>query len=391
MLKTEYVKCPLYEGGREEIAIQVKILIPENCAPDPMVIFVTGNEHALFDSLVIKTWENFGARNDTVVIIPEHRGYGRSVTQEPQAATDYVTPQLAMADYKRIFDRCKEQFKGKWVVSGVSYGGGLSIAFSATYPDGIDVVHSSSGVVDWPAMMPEYDKGVKEILGPETYEQLCRRVDDLVPERLFDDNWYYREMVYALATGLSQIRRMSDAMLEPLRAVIALPTAQFTGALVRLDEKAGRLLSQYANANRTKVLSPEESASGAFDWRVWRYQQFTSTGTLWAPDSERSIYRNTADDWNRECEELFGFEAPIFGRPSWDVRSLASKVKAPMVITHGAKDPWRRLGLGEDFVFPCGGERIVFKDSFHSPETDEGSGNGIRVMDLILKYAGKER
>ena len=30
MLKTEYVKCPLYEGGLEEIAIQVKILIPEN-------------------------------------------------------------------------------------------------------------------------------------------------------------------------------------------------------------------------------------------------------------------------------------------------------------------------------------------------------------------------
>ncbi len=387
---TERIPCPLDAAGTGTIDITVKRLVPENCPPEPLVMFSLGNESTVKDSQLERIWKAYGSREDMIILTPEHRGYGTSVTPGDQSVPDYVTPEAALSDYRAVMEHYRCLSSRPWIVSGFSYGGALSIAYAAKYPEGIGVVHSSSGVVDWPAMMPEYDMVVRENAGEKIYERMCRHIDRLSPAEPFDRNWQDREIIYALATAMTQMRGSRGKLVKMLLALLSLPTDMCIALLKAADRAVGSPMTDYMRSNMTEEVSHDDAVSGRFDWRVWRWQQFSKTGTLWAPSEERSIYRRNEEDWKKECRMLFGTEASVFDGPSWDVRAMLNDLRAPLVYVRGGRDPWRRIGIEKGTEFPSGGEMVCFDDCYHCPDRDPGTNNGVRVMDVILRYLKRD-
>ncbi len=383
---TERIPCPITEQGTETIGITVRRLIPNDCPLDPVVLFSLGNESAVSDGQLVRLWKAFGSRTDTIILTPEHRGYGSSVVPDHPRVPCYVTPKDAIRDFHLVREHYRDLSSRPWIVSGFSYGGALAIAYAAAYPDGIGVVHCSSGVVDWPAMMPEYDVAVRENAGEKTYERLCRHIDALSPAEPFGKNWRDREILYALATAMTQMKGSRGKLIRLLTAFLSLPTGLCMTLLKAADRLAGSPMANYMRSNMAVSVPEEHSMDGTYDWRVWRWQQFSKAGTLWAPSEQRSIYRRTEEDWKNECRLLFGTEAEVFSRQAWDVRSLIERLKAPLVYVRGGRDPWRRLGIEPGVVFPSGGETVCFDSCYHCPDRDPGTGNGVRVMEILLRY-----
>lgn len=383
---TERIPCPFDAESTETIDITVKRLVPEGCPPDPLVMFSLGNESAISDSKMETIWKAYGSRGDMIILTPEHRGYGSSITAGDQDLPGYVTPEAALADYHTVMEHYRYLSTRPWIVSGFSYGGALSIAYAAKYPDGIGVVHSSSGVVDWPAMMPEYDMAVRENAGEKIYERMCRHIDRLSPAEPFDKNWQNREIIYALATAMTQMMGSRGKLVKVLLGFLSLPTGMCIAMLKAADRVAGSPMVNYMRSNMTPNVSHDEVVSGKYDWRVWRWQQFSKTGTFWAPSGKRSIYRRSEEDWKAECHLLFGTEADVFDNPPWDVRAMLADLKVPLVYVRGGRDPWRRIGIENGTEFPFGGEIVSFDDCYHCPDRDPGTGNGEKVMGIIMKY-----
>ena len=385
-ITTERISCPLDTEGTGTLDITVKRLVPDGCPPNPLVMFSLGNESAISDSMMETIWKAYGAREDMIILTPEHRGYGSSITAGDQNLPSYVTPEAALADYHTVMEHYRYLSTRPWIVSGFSYGGALSIAYAAKYPDGIGVVHSSSGVVDWPAMMPEYDMAVRENAGEKIYERMCRHIDHLSPAEPFDKNWQDREIIYAFATAMTQMMGSRGKLVKVLLSFLSLPTSMCIAMLKAADRVAGSPMVNYMRSNMTSNVSHDEAISGKYDWHVWRWQQFSKTGTFWAPSGKRSIYRRSEEDWKAECRLLFGTEAVIFSNPPWDVRAMLADLKAPLVYVRGGRDPWRRIGIEYGTEFPSGGEIVSFDDCYHCPDRDLGTGNGEKVMGIISKY-----
>jgi len=362
---------------------RVKLLIPDGVSEKPKVLFVMGYEAALEDATLSVIFKAYGERKDMVILCGEHRGYGRSIAGDDQTVPDYVCAAQALADYHAIRLKYAERFPGPWMIAGYSYGGGLSIYYAHTYPDDGAVVLSSSGVVYWNAMLPEYDMAVRENLGSRLYERLCVHIDNLTPAGPFSDNWYSREIIYAFVTGLSQFRQY-QSLHGVVSALAALPTKEFIGMLKRLDAWFARNgAKQYADSNCARTLSNEQALSCAYSWRVWRYQQAFECGTYWAPSAQRSIYRRTEADWNEESRLLFGRDATIFEHADWKVRPWVDELKIPLVYVRGEKDPWRRVGLEKEYAIK-NGRMMVFDDGFHCP--DRSPNNGLKVIEAMLSY-----
>jgi pimeloyl-ACP methyl ester carboxylesterase len=371
------------EPARGNFTERVKLLIPADVSERPKVLFVMGYETALEDATLTVLFKAYGERKDLVILCGEHRGYGRSIAGADQTVPGYVCAAEALADYHAIRLKYAQQFPGPWMIAGYSYGGGLSISYAHTYPEDGAVVLSSSGVVDWNALLPEYDLAVRENLGSWFYERLCRHVDHLTPAEPFSENWYGREIIYAFVTGLSQYRQF-----QSLRGLVAaltlLPTRAFIGVLKRLDAWfAANGANQYADSNCALTLSNEQALTCAYGWRVWRYQQAFECGTYWAPSGPRSIYRRSAADWEEESRLLFGREATVFEHADWKVRELVDKLKIPLVYVRGEKDPWRRVGLEKEYAMK-NGRMMSFDRGFHCP--DRSPADGIQVIEAMLKY-----
>ena len=70
---------------------QVDILIPDEAAADAPVFFNLGNEQDLTPDALAELRERFGARDDIIFVQAEHRGYGQSLTSDPdQTVPTYV-------------------------------------------------------------------------------------------------------------------------------------------------------------------------------------------------------------------------------------------------------------------------------------------------------------
>ena len=135
-------------------------------------------------------------------------------------------------------------------------------------------------------------------------------------------------------------------------------------------------------------MTQEEALSGLYRWRVWRYQQAMEMGTFWVPSEERSIYRRRAGDWQRECKQLFGVDAPVFEGARWKVRDMVPELRPPLVYVRGGKDPWRGLGLEPDYPLK-NGTILSYEKAFHCP--DRGTETGLEVIDTILTFIEKEK
>ncbi len=362
---------------------RIKILVPDQVSKNPKVFFILGNEAGLDDKTLGQLFEAYGARTDMLLLTAEHRGYGRSIPSGDQSVPTYVTIAEALADYHAVRQCYAERFPGPWIVAGYSYGGGLAIAYAHAYPDDAAAVLSSSGVVTWNAMLPEYDVAVRENLGAQLYERLCLHIDRLSPAEPFSENWYAREMLYAFVTGLCQFQQY-QGLLGIISALAALPTQAFIFALETLDTAfAGKGAKHYADSNCARTLSNAQAQTGDYAWRVWRYQQSVECGTFWAPAAQPSIYRRGKSEWNQECRMLFGTNAPIFERADWKVRRMVNELKPPLVYVRGEKDPWRRVGLEPEFAFK-NGQMLKFANAFHCPDRSPEYGN--KVISALLGY-----
>ena len=385
-IRCEQMAQPVLHGDASKGVFQqrVKLLIPNAPTKKTKVLFIMGLEEDLGDQWLITPYQAFGAREDMVILCAEHRGYGTSIFGEDQSFPDYISISETLADYHAVREAYAAQLSGDWILYGCSYGGGLVIQYAHSYPGDGKVLLCSSGVVDWNAMLPEYDLAVRENIGQALYERLCEHIDHLTPAEPFGENWYSRELLYAFATGLGQFREY-QSMLPMVHALAKLPTGLFIGLVKCIDVLfTGRKASYYAISNKTRTLTRAQAETCRYSWRVWRYEQAFLTGTFWAPAAARSIYRRSEADWIAECTALFGRAPTVFDHGTgWNVRAMVPELKIPMVYVRGARDPWRRVGLAPDDPIPVG-EIINIEDGYHGPE--RYADVGVPVFQTVMKY-----
>jgi pimeloyl-ACP methyl ester carboxylesterase len=345
------------------------VIVPEGAPADAPVFYVYGNESPATQENLESVYRTYPRDVAAIFIQGEHRGYGQSISDDPdQSVPSYVRIDQAHADTHRLIVELKRDFTGPWIMAGYSYGGGMVIDFAAAYPDDVDAILSSSGVVDWPFEMNAYDQQVRDTLGEATYARLVGHMNNLEPEVDFDAAWLEREFVIAMVHGVVQmgsIRRMQGAFSEFTK----LSTPEFLEKLHGLDKAFAKGMAwQYAVSNAKLTLSREEKLTNEYDWRVWRYQQCMETGVFEVSAGEPGIFTRSRADFCNECEALFG-EYQADGT-RWSPRDALSRLSVPMVYVSGRKDPWDGLGIRTDDDVP-GMVYLQSPEGQHCPDRDD--------------------
>lgn len=351
---------------------------------DTPVFFILGNEDNVKPDFLIKRIKNYGHK-EVIFLTAEHRGYGPSISNNPdQSIPSYVSIPQALHDYHEVVQKYKHIFTGPWIAAGYSYGGGLVINFGYSYPDDIELILSSSGVVDWSILMDTYDQQVRQNLGLKLYQRLTAHVTHLKPNEPFDQNWKDRELILAFVTGFSQMDTFKS-LLPLFRFIAKLSTKRFVRLLKWIDSKfAANGAADYVTGNSQLQISAEDAKSGHYTWHVWRYQQFNETGVFWQSPNHSGIYQRTLDDLRQECQILFGENPPLLDKPIWDPMSMVSQLKIPLIFVCGGKDPWKGVCLPPNYKIP-NGKYFYFHQYKHCPEANYPD-LGTRVMDDIIDY-----
>ncbi|MHA1674493.1 MAG: S28 family serine protease, partial [Promethearchaeota archaeon] len=348
------------------------------------VFFVLGNESAVDPKMFLQRMVNYGCK-DVIFLTAEHRGYGSSISSNPdQSLPFYVTIKQVMQDYHKVVSQYRGQFAGPWIAAGYSYGGGLVINFGHDFPEDVEIILSSSGVVDWSFLMDTYDQQVRLNLGSTLYGQLVKHVSKLKPKTPFDQNWIDREMILAFITGFSQMDTFNSLL--PLFSLLArLPTSRFVKILRWMDRKfAEDGALNYALSNAKPQISSEEVKSGKYSWRVWRYQQFYETGVFWQSVGHKGVYQRTVEELTEECKILFGEAPPLLDKPAWNPLAMVQNLKIPLIFVCGGKDPWKGVCLTPLDKIPMG-KYFYFAQSKHCPDILDPN-LGSLVMEDILDY-----
>jgi pimeloyl-ACP methyl ester carboxylesterase len=316
----------------------------------------------------------------------EHRGYGQSLTSDPdQTVPAYVRIDQVLADAHRVILELRDTYVGPWMAAGRSYGGGLVIEFAVRYPDDVSVILSSSGVVDWPFVMDAYDRQIRKTLGGDACRRLAEHATNLAPATLFDEAWLEREFLIALVHGVVQMGRMKQ--LQPYFTLLShLPTRAFLEALHWMDNRFGEgEARRYALSNARRTLTREEALTGAYGWRVWRYQQRAQTGVFEVPVEPGGLMTRAAPDYVDECRALFGEDPPAATAPPWSPRARVETLRVPLVYVSGGMDPWAGLGLEPDDPFPRG-RYFHRREGRHCPDQNDLDLAG-EVLAEMLRYA----
>lgn len=348
----------------------VDILIPDGVAKNAPVFFNLGNEADRKDEDLVELFRRHGEEVPLIYVQAEHRGYGQSLSMdEDQSIPTYLRPDQALADAHEVIRQLKAEYAGPWMAAGWSYGGGLVIDFAYQYPEDVDVILSSSGVVEWPFLNYAYDRQIRKTLGENCYRRMAGHMKNLQPKELFDDTWYEREFLIALVVGVVQYKQFNR-----LQTYFNLASFMPTPALLKVghwlddtyaDGKAGK----YAQALRSKSVSRRQSVTGEYGWHAWRYQQCSEVGVFFASESSDGIFRRTRDDFCEECRALFG-AAPYADAPEWSLRTKAQSLTVPLIYVSGGKDPWYALCLQSDFHIEKG-RYFYVPEGFHCPDRDD--------------------
>jgi pimeloyl-ACP methyl ester carboxylesterase len=367
----------------------IDIIIPEGCSSNAPVFFHLGEEHELDEELLLRFYDAYGKRNDIIYIQAEHRGYGRSITlDKDQSIPSYVLIDQALADYHNVIQNLKEKFNGPWMGVGYSYGGGLVINFAAKYPDDVNVILSSSGVIDWPFMMNTYDHQMRINFGEKFYQGFIQHIKNLEPKELFDENWLEREFLIAACHGLAQREELKRVQKSFEDLITTLPTKELLERIHRIDDEMAQGEGwQYATSNGKLALSREEALTGKYTWRVWRYQQCTETGVFEISEKPNGVFTRTHKDFIEEGIALFGEEPPAAKNPEWSPRSMLKDLKVPLVYVCGGMDPWKGLCLEPNYTIG-NGKYFYYPEGRHCPEKDKLR-RGREVIDCLLNFAQK--
>lgn len=374
------------DPGGPKLDQHVDILIPEGTPADAPVFFNLGHEQALTDEHLTERYQLHGDEYPLIYVQAEHRGYGQSITtDEDQSIPAYVRIDQALADAHDVIRQLKQEYPGPWMAAGWSYGGGLVINLAVNYPDDVKAILCSSGVVDWPFMNTTYEHQIRRAFSESCFRRLVRHCGNLKPKELFDRNWIDREFLRAIIMGLTQmgeVKRLRP-FLEPLTM---LPTRPLLKLLHWMD----RLFSEeqgwyYALSMTRKTLTREETATGKFGWRVWRYQQCIETGVFHASENDDSLFVSAPEDVRAECLALFGIEPPYGENPAWSPRAMLDKLAVPMIYVAGGQDPWLPLGIEPDYAIQKG-KYFLVPDAQHCPDREDPE-LARQVLDEMLKFA----
>ena len=367
---------------------RVDIIVPAGASLSSPVFFELGLENSINGWLTM-IYTAYGSPRDVIFIMAEHRGYGKSITQDAdQSVPAYVRIDQALADYHRVVQQLNTKYTGPWMAVGHSYGGGLVINFAAVYPDDVKVVLSSGGVVDWPFTMDAYDRQVRITMGDETYQRLVAHVKNLEPKQLFDQNWMEREFLTAVIHGMTQDGKYKS-LLPVFRFCAALPTSSFLGILHVLDSLLAKNEAwQYAISNSKKTLTHDEAITGNFRWRVWRYQQCKGVGIFEVSSQPGGIFPRSRDDFYAESKALFGEEPESAINAAWSPRAMLDKLTVPLVYVGGGMDPWMGLGISKDYVIK-NGKYFYRPEDEHCPDFIDVQLSK-QILAQMLKYARAE-
>lgn len=368
----------------------VDILQPAGASSSSPVLFVLGGEGNLTDRRLSGLYEAYGAPPDVVFIQAEHRGYGESLSLDAdQSVPAYVTVDQALADFHAVIQDLKKEYTGPWAAAGYSYSGGLVVDLAARYPDDLDAILSSSGVVDWPFTMDAYDSKLRVVFGEDAYQRLAGHIAALDPDEMFDQIWLEREFLIAFLHGMAQYEQYKPYL--PLFKLAArLPTSGFLKVLHWMDDTiADQAGWNYAVSNSKRSLSREEALTMRYTWRTWRYQQCNETGIFEVSAEPGGVFDRSHDEFVAECRALFGEEQPRSAtRPAWSPRDALETLKIPIVYVAGEMDPWEGLGVEADDALQQG-EFFFAPGGRHCPEKSDAE-LGPRVFAALLQYAASE-
>ncbi|MHA1257930.1 MAG: S28 family serine protease, partial [Promethearchaeota archaeon] len=308
---------------------RINIIIPEGCSSSAPVYFHLGEEHELEAKPLLMFYDAYGKRNDMIYIQAEHRGYGQSITSDKdQSVLSYVRIDQALADYHNVIQTLQEEFNGVWMGAGYSYGGGLVINFAAKYPKDVNVILSSSGVIDWPFVMDTYDHQMRINFGEKLYKGFVKHIKNLEPEELFDEIWLKREFLIAACHGLAQREKLKSVQKSFKDLITTISTEELLESIHKIDNGFGNGEAwQYATSNGKKTLTREEALTEKYAWRVWRYQQCMETGVFEVSEKPNGVFSRSYKDFIEEGIALFGEEPPSAKNPEWSPRSMINDLR----------------------------------------------------------------
>jgi len=216
---------------------QIFILIPEKAPITSPVFFILGPQFDLSRKLMAGIYKTYGSPRDVIFIGAEHRGYGQSVTfDEDQTVPSYIRIDQTLADFHQVVETLKMEYTGPWMIAGCSYSGGLAINFAFKYPEGANVILSSSGAVDFPFITDSWDRYLRSYYGERFYKRLATHVNYFKPKKLFDENWLNREFLSGLFAGIPQ-HNSSHRYKILLRLMSYLPTQAFLKVTIWIVDK----------------------------------------------------------------------------------------------------------------------------------------------------------
>ncbi|MBI5117223.1 alpha/beta fold hydrolase [Candidatus Poribacteria bacterium] len=366
----------------------VDILIPDGVPPNAPVFFHFGNETDLTDEHLLRLFRLHGKGFRIIYVQAEHRGYGQSLTQgEDQSVPSYVRVEQALADAHEVAQELKKEYPGPWMVAGWSYGGALVLEFAAKYPDDVEVILCSSGVVDWPFLDYGYDRQVRKTLGDACYKRLARHSKNLEPVELFDANWTEREFLHATIMGVTQFPRLKR--LKPAFQMLSfLPTRSFLRVMHRMDNQFGDGEAwRYAQASSARKVAANEVAEGIHNWHAWRYQMCAEIGGFLASEDPEGLFIRKHDDFCEECRELFG-EDPPSAVGEWSQRKLLESLAIPIIYVTGGMDPWLSVSVQPDYKIK-NGKYFFVPEGRHCPDRDDPELARKILAEMLKRIDGK--
>ncbi|MCP4760977.1 MAG: hypothetical protein GY870_04290 [archaeon] len=387
----EKIKQPVNHNEPDGTTYEQRIdyLIPEDAnIEDSPVFFYLGHEMSMSDSGLLKLYNAYGKRNDIIYFQSEHRGYGISLTDdEDQSVPSYIRIDQALTDNHRVVEYYKKKFKGPWIVAGYSYGGGLVIDFAAKYPNDINLVLSSSGVVDWPFTFTSYDIQMRKNLGEKLYQRGVKHINNLKSEEILDKNWRYREIIIGIFGGMTQMESLQK--IKPLIGFfLRLPTRLLillieTFNSIFLLGKGSKLVKKIYGS----TFSREDALKKSSLMRTWTYQQFMETGVFSISSEPNGLENRSKDELVEMCNKMFGQDPPALKNPEWSPRNMIKDIDVPLIYITGGNDPWSGLCLESDYQIK-NGKYFFYPDSWHCPDRSDPK-KGIKVMEEVLRNLKK--
>jgi len=354
--------------SRGYVEQHINVGIPDGVGNDGPVLFGIAGEQPPIDAAWVGSVQ--GRIGIPMIVVDlEHRGYGNSLSDDPDQTTPgYVSRREAAEDAHEVASALQEIYTGPWFALGVSYPGGLVLQYVAKYPEDAVAVVNVSGVVEHPVAFAEYDLFTRELFGEEGYALMVEHIENLEPAELFDQNWIDRELLEGVSAGLTQYAAY-QSLVPVLQGLVATRTTeQLVEEARELDQAfSGGEATAWAENRALKTLSREEALE-KYPWeRTWMWQQCTDIGTFRTSGPD-GIWQRTEEDWAEQCQALFGVDlVREHEGHAADVAALEA-AGIPMVFVSGGKDPWSPIGL----EVPPESDRIDQQEGYSEYATSYG-------------------